>query len=164
MKKVISLQQPYASAIFAKRILIEENLKNIETRSWNTSYRGEILIHSSLSKVKLNRELFDKYSKYFEPDNFDSLPFGKIIGSVNIIDSLSTDCTINAGGGGIYIERNGRSYQWEFSRIERDFGDYSKGRYIWLLSDPKKLVDPIPAKGQLGLWNFEISNEFLNFL
>lgn len=42
--KVISIQEPYAS-------LIKEGYKKIETRSWKTNYRGEILIHASSGKT-----------------------------------------------------------------------------------------------------------------
>ena len=38
--KVISIKEPFAT-------LIKENIKNIETRSWKTNYRGEIYIHAS---------------------------------------------------------------------------------------------------------------------
>jgi len=38
---------------------------------------------------------------------------------------------------------------------EYAFGDYTPGRYAWLLSDVQALPTPIPAKGQLGLWRWE---------
>ena len=41
--KVISIIEPWAS-------LIKDNIKFIETRSWKTTYRGEIYIHASLKK------------------------------------------------------------------------------------------------------------------
>ena len=37
---------------------------------------------------------------------------------------------------------------------EKAFGDYSPGRYGWLLSDPVQFAEPIPAKGKLGIWNY----------
>ena len=43
--KVLSLTEPYAT-------LIKENKKIIETRSWKTSYRGELYIHASSTKVQ----------------------------------------------------------------------------------------------------------------
>ena len=42
--KVISLTEPYAT-------LIKDKKKWIETRSWKTSYRGELYIHASMTKV-----------------------------------------------------------------------------------------------------------------
>ncbi|WP_253299501.1 hypothetical protein [Paenibacillus barcinonensis] len=38
---------------------------------------------------------------------------------------------------------------------EYHFGDYSDGRFAWQLDDVVQLQEPIPAKGQLGLWNWE---------
>ena len=42
--KVLSLTEPYAT-------LIKEKTKRIETRSWKTSYRGELYIHASNTKI-----------------------------------------------------------------------------------------------------------------
>lgn len=42
--KVLSLTEPYAT-------LIKEEYKKIETRSWMTSYRGEVYIHASKTKI-----------------------------------------------------------------------------------------------------------------
>ena len=33
-------------------------------------------------------------------------------------------------------------------------GEYSIGRYAWVLEDIKELSKPIPAKGSLGIWNY----------
>lgn len=33
-------------------------------------------------------------------------------------------------------------------------GEYSLGRYAWKLSNIKVLDKPIPAKGNLGIWNY----------
>ena len=43
--KVLSLIEPWAT-------LIKEGKKVIETRSWKTSYRGELYIHASSKKIK----------------------------------------------------------------------------------------------------------------
>lgn len=52
--KVLSLTEPYAT-------LIKEGKKKIETRSFKTSYCGELYIHASSTKVpkewKQNKEL-----------------------------------------------------------------------------------------------------------
>ena len=49
--KVLSLTEPYAA-------LIKERKKKIETRSWKTSYRGELYIHAS--KTHIPKEWKDK--------------------------------------------------------------------------------------------------------
>lgn len=35
-------------------------------------------------------------------------------------------------------------------------GNYAPGRYAWILEDIEPLEQPIPAKGQLGIWNYTI--------
>jgi hypothetical protein len=37
---------------------------------------------------------------------------------------------------------------------EKAFGDYSAGRFAWLLEDPVPFDEPVPVKGSLGLWEF----------
>jgi hypothetical protein len=35
------------------------------------------------------------------------------------------------------------------------FGDYTPGRFAWLLADVEPLDPPVPARGRQGLWNFD---------
>jgi hypothetical protein len=41
------------------------------------------------------------------------------------------------------------------SDLERAFGDYAHSRWAWLLADVKPLEKPVPAKGTLGLWEWD---------
>lgn len=36
---------------------------------------------------------------------------------------------------------------------ERAFGDYTPGRYGWILNRIRALRQPIPCRGALGLWD-----------
>lgn len=38
------------------------------------------------------------------------------------------------------------------TKQERAFGDYSPGRYAWLLADVRPLRTPVPCRGAQGLW------------
>jgi hypothetical protein len=40
---------------------------------------------------------------------------------------------------------------------EFDFGWYEDGRFSWELLDVQPLKEPIPEKGQLGLWNYPLN-------
>ena len=42
----------------------------------------------------------------------------------------------------------------KLSAQERGYGDYTEGRFVWLLDEIQSIV-PIPAKGALGLWEWE---------
>ena len=132
--KVLSLLQPWAT-------LVVIGAKKIETRSWRSTYRGELLIHASNGKkggILVAEPPFKKYITHF-----DSLPFGAIIGKVVLeeitpIDELRlSDIHLSA----LTLE-------------EKAFGDYTKGRYAWILSEPDAFDKPISVKGSLGLWEY----------
>lgn len=38
---------------------------------------------------------------------------------------------------------------------QRPFGDFTPGRYAWLLADVEALAEPVPARGRQGLWEWE---------
>lgn len=145
--KVISILQPWAS-------LIVLGHKRIETRSWNTKYRGEILIHASAGKNGINRGIqldFQQEFSSLQLPKYENFPFGAIIGKVILVDCFNTNDYRNSHTTHIsaYIGKQGISHQ------EECFGDYSKNRFGWLLSDPVLFEKPIPAKGKLGIWEFD---------
>ena len=74
--KVLTIKQPWAT-------LIAEGLKKYEFRTWNTKYRGKILIHAGLSCDSLAmRKLFAKDLTY---------PNGTIIAEAEIVDVIKVD-------------------------------------------------------------------------
>src|SRR6476659_2107633 len=86
------------------------------------------------------------FSKYI-PD-FSKLPFGAIIGKVLLTDVLRvgslhmSDAVIN-----------------QLTMEERAFGDYSNGRFVWVLEEPELFTKPVYIKGTLGLWNYNYELE-----
>ena len=38
---------------------------------------------------------------------------------------------------------------------ERAFGNYAPDRWMWGLADVQVLPEPVPAKGALGLWQWQ---------
>lgn len=136
--KALTIQQPWAT-------LIMLGAKTIETRSWNTRYRGPLLIHAASGKPKLNKQLCKEYpfSEYIE--DFFYLPFGKIIGRAVLKETFTSQ----------HLKGAFRFHPSAYPEHEQEFGDYSDGRYGWLLHDIELFKTPIPAKGQLGLWDFD---------
>ena len=132
--KAISLLQPWAS-------LLVMGVKTMETRNWGTKYRGEILIHASQGKAG---EIFSKenYFKKYIPD-FKKLPFGAIIGVATIIDVVKIESLHMADE---LLNR--------LTMEEKAFGDYSSGRFAWILEDHKQFKIPIPARGTLSIWEY----------
>lgn len=164
--KTISLQQPYAS-------LVVLGLKQMETRSWQTKHTGNLLIHSSAGKKKVFRENYERWQDDgvfegtpLEGVKFNDLPFGKILGRVNLKHCHKTELIFPER----YAENWDPSVGIEISDREHLFGDYSPRRFGWWLDDPVKFKTPIPAKGQLSLWDFnevdycsQSVEQFMNF-
>ncbi len=155
--KALSLLQPWAS-------LVVLGHKKIETRSWNTKYRGELLIHASAGKKENQRTTYLDFQQQFfnlELPRFKDLPFGAIIGKVNLIDTFKieeAETIINHNEDLFGISDITDNDAWiKAVEQEKAFGDYSEGRYGWLFSEPVIFNPPVPAKGSLSIWNYESS-------
>jgi hypothetical protein len=139
--KAISLWQPWAS-------LIALGIKHYETRSWSTNYRGELVIHAA-KKIIPFHELFQGLS--FQQQRFimkqiihaygeyRNMPTGKIVATTNLINVFQTEDLLS-----------------NIDQLEKACGDYSPGRFAWHLIVTRMLDKPIPAKGQQGLWDYDI--------
>jgi hypothetical protein len=135
--KTLSLLQPWATLVII-------GAKQIETRSWNTGHRGELLIHASMGKAAALICKQPPFSKHIP--NFDVLPFGAIIGKVILTDIIKIE-ELNFS--------NSRINQLTLE--ERAFGDYTEGRYAWMLSEATEFKKIIPVRGTLRLWDFDLS-------
>ena len=125
--KVLSIKEPWAS-------LIMNGTKKIETRSWKTKYRGEIYIHASLSKAKITKP------EVYELIKDMTFKCGYIICKCNLVDCIyMTNEYVN--------DMKTNHYE------EYICGHYEVGRYAWIVEDVK-VIEPIEAKGKLGLWNY----------
>jgi hypothetical protein len=170
--KVLSLLQPWASLVLLGH-------KKIETRSRNTKHRGPLLIHASKSQHGYKSIDSGSFNKYFMPalcgdmplKERQPLPFGAIIGMVNMVDTFQFSeeiinqlCEYKSEDnpwipfreGGNNFESLEEEQEW-LANIEKEiaFGDYSPGRYGYILSDPVMFDEPISAKGMLGLWSYD---------
>jgi hypothetical protein len=152
--KAISLWEPWAGAIPA-------GLKHIETRSWATNYRGRIAIHAAKTRKGLtiihpfkNDMMLCFKSKGIT--DLNGLPLGAVVATADLIDCIEIPEDVLG-----LIVLNGEVVKKEISFIDDEilFGDYTPGRYAWILENIKPLETPIPAKGYQGLWNFEFEEE-----
>lgn len=128
--KALSLIQPWAS-------LIMDGRKTIETRSWQTKYRGILVIHAS-AKIdgKAAANFYPTLVKRFWPQNVlrKFFPTKSVLGI-----AILKECV-------------------QFPNVlapPDEYGDFTEGRFGWLLMNAKRFEIPIPAKGHLGLWNWE---------
>jgi hypothetical protein len=109
-------------------------VKQNETRSWPTSYRGELVICSA--KRKPSREEVGDGETY---DVAMRMPYGCAICVVEIYDCRGVEWV---------------SSQPNFTEAERDLGDYTPGmgRYAWMTRNCRTLTTPLPIVGRQGLW------------
>jgi hypothetical protein len=153
--KAISITQPWAT-------LIAQGAKRIETRSWKTSYRGPLAIHASkglpgwvADVVRSNPQFAAALGNLFEPRGrvLGDLPRGCIIATCQLfsVEPIGANAV-----GWDWISARRRRYSYPITDAERAFGDYTPGRYAWLLADVQPLDAPVPAKGALGLWEWQV--------
>ena len=136
--KCISLWNPWAT-------LLAHGEKRIETRSWATRHRGPILIHAAkkwdanladLCRQPPFRSTLAEIGRAFE------FHFGALLGTATLFDCRQT----------VVLSP-------QVSDIERAFGDYSPGRFGWVMSDFKPFAVPVPYRGAQGL--FDVPDEIL---
>jgi activating signal cointegrator 1 len=137
MASAISLYQPWAE-------LVVIGAKTIETRSRQTSYRGELYIHATNHFYHSDLELCFQdatFNKYIP--NPHGLRTGGIIGKVYLTDCVQMD------------EENIA----DFKRIAPEqirFGNWKPGRWMYFLREPVKFKNHWPCRGQqLVPWQFD---------
>lgn len=137
--KALTLTQPWAS-------LVATGAKRIETRSWTTSYRGVIAIHAAKGFPNDCRELCASQPFLRELTraglSMPELPRGAIVALARLTSVERTETIVRMVDGGV----------GGLLPHELDFGDYTPGRYAWLLDCVLPLKEPLPCVGALGLW------------
>lgn len=160
--KCLSLWQPWSS-------LLAHGAKRCETRSWAMSHRGPLLIHSA---KKWNAELaltcvLPKFQAALVAAGVEleateaaarrgwNLPFGAIIGRVDVVECYSTAL--------VRVVESGPTGRAESGLLigptEHAFGDYSPGRFVFMCANPVAFAKPIPFRGAQGL--FEVPDSLL---
>lgn len=124
--KALSIKQPWL-------YLISSGIKTIETRTWNTNYRGDIILCSSLSKTKEYKNIISSYNEYYKINNNELLLEGYALCIANLYDVKKM--TIND-------EENACCKLYD-------------NAYSWYLKNIR-LIEPIKIKGKLNLFNLEI--------
>jgi hypothetical protein len=156
MMKALTVYHPWAE-------LIALNEKRNETRGWATKYRGPIAIHCGTSRRPWHMDLAFKepflsalkplHSRAFATLGM-RIHLGQILAIGNLVDCLEIIHTVDNEA----CLENGRIV---FGR-EYDFGDYTPGRFAWILENVHQLVEPIPAKGMQRLWNFDETDHLVS--
>ena len=125
--KCLSIKQPYAE-------LIVTGKKTIELRTWNTNFRGNVLVHAS-------KRIDNDDCKRLKIDP-SKLITGAVIGKANLYDVKH------------YKSRE------EFLADSRlHFASeryYPEHAYGFLLKDASPLPEPIFMRGRLGFYNVDV--------
>jgi hypothetical protein len=120
--------------------------KKIETRSWYTAYRGELVIHAAKGFPGWAKELCAE-SPFCDALNHQpaaELPLSRGLCVVRLVACVPTTALhkIEAALGHKPHVR------------ELEFGDYADGRFAWVTEYVRPLEDIGPVRGALGLWNW----------
>jgi hypothetical protein len=126
--KVLTIKQPWAT-------LIMQGDKRFEFRSWQTKYRGDLLIHAGKG---IDKEAMKRLAKYIPKD----MPSGKILGKVTLVDCIKCDDDFK----GKCLKENKDVYAI-ITFIEK---------FAWQLENAEVFDEPIEAKGKLSLWEYDI--------
>lgn len=126
--KTLTIKQPWAT-------LIIQGDKRFEFRSWKTSYRGDLLIHAGKG---IDKEAMKRLKKYIPED----MPLGKIIGKVKLVDCIKMSPKFKE----MLLKENNEIYTK--SSFQENYG--------WQVENVEVFNHPIPVKGHLSLWEYEV--------
>lgn len=154
--KALTLNDPWAQ-------FVARGYKTIETRSWSTSYRGPLAIHSSKRFGQLFRAVRDKL--WPEIGEWTEWPRGAIVASCTLVDVVPIlgdrfDGTYPEDGRYVILDQPPSASHpyvhayWKRSDDglrrsqyfdEASYGDFAPGRFAWLLEDIKPAEERCPA-------------------
>jgi len=120
--KCLTVQQPWAW-------LLVTGQKDVENRSWDTGYRGPLLIHAGKRLDRAGYDWLRRQHGIRLPRDPNELDLGVILGRVTLVD-----CT------------------WRHSSAWHEQGSIG-----WYVERAMRLEVPIRWRGQLGL--FEVPDE-----
>ena len=158
--KALSLWQPWASAI-------ARGSKRIETRHWSTNYRGPLAIHAAariISKSEyawfLEQDFWRAAMDWADGYVWSPLPLGAIVAVCVLADCVPTE-TIPFEDLELVLSSPTGGPVDPYAPVwsERMMGDFTPGRFAWVLHDIRPLPKPIPFRGRQQL--FEVPDDLI---
>lgn len=101
-------------------------LKTVENRTWNTRYRGRLVIHAAANQPD-EQGVRRWFAKHLGIDVPQDIPRGAIVGAVDLVDVVP-----------ITHELRGNPF--------------ASGPYCWMLANATRDETPTPMRGKQGLW------------
>jgi hypothetical protein len=136
--RVLSIRQPHADHVIF-------GTKWCENRTWRTHYHGELFIHASR---------WDGPSDQQTPGNGE---VSSIIGSVRLVDVVGDR---DQGVTDAEVHKVAKSHGLS---TKRECMAHVSGPVCWILTEAKPLKDPVPCKGQLGVFTRAVPSNLLKF-
>jgi hypothetical protein len=153
----LSLWHPWASLILFRE-------KRCETRSWpapRSALGQPLAIHATktwhraaliavFGEERLDGGEVDRTRPIWQAlkrqgvTMLADLPLGAVIATCRLVDCVATDSL-----------RSLHRWRHLLTVDELDFGDFSPGRFAWVLDDVRPVEPPVPASGKQGLWVWE---------
>jgi hypothetical protein len=150
--RALTLTQPWAT-------LVALGVKRCETRGWAAKYRGPIAIHASreiVSTAEISHEFLDAVTRVLA-DGWNGRPkrtYKGLDGARPDLAALPRSSVLAIAQLQAVVRTEDAASGW--SAEEKLFGDWSPGRYAWVLSPAvRSLTKPVPCRGSLGLWTLE---------
>lgn len=134
--KVLSIRQPYAT-------LIMLGVKQFETRSWRTDYRGPLVIHAAATGARVQGDQLRRLEIRLRlmPTILmgQDYPLGALLGVVELVECLPISQALIAA----------------LTPREKALGWYSDPGFVWDLARAGRVrfAQPIPCGGRQGLWS-----------
>ena len=148
--KAITVKQPWAFLICA-------GVKDVENRTWNTKFRGRVLIHVSAKPEKrlsvLSKAQYETACKELQSKNLiptmalEDWDKSAIIGSVEIVDCVQNHPSI-------WAEKTREVRTWANGT---EMFIPINPVYNWVLANPVLFEKPIEnVKGKLSFWEYKM--------
>lgn len=170
--RALTIQQPWAS-------LIALGVKSIETRGYGTPFRGPLVIHAGARAARLHEAeaAWDRVGLRYDDliatlypardRGADPLPLGAVVAVVDLVDvvpiidgSLGWTEDSDTPPAAVVVSWRSAAMLVDTREIgsfpdltdQLPYGNFTPGRWAWILDNPRVIDPPIPAKGKLGPW------------
>lgn len=115
---------------------------------------------------RINGEMI--VQRYHGGEGPERLPLGAIVATCELVDvvpivdreegpvdapTFVATFTRPAKAAALVLVRRGQTPVWTDIEDQRPYGDFTPGRFAWLLDDIKPVDPPVPCRGWQGLWN-----------